>query len=357
MISTHRNWQTVYVQLNNTQLNIYNVTRNSPLKSLKSTESLPSRSTLSLGGLATDPPAESSNRPKDLTGKVIEMGFCRIGKLLKSYTLQYAEVGYASDYTKRLHVLRVRPEGEQILLQANSQQDHILWTNTVQMGIDLALPLEERALPLTRQVPRRRRPARDVPLSSDVISLSRSRTRDDRETSRQPSHSPSNNRTKLTRIAKLLQSKSASSGPWSTRASNDRLATATCAVAAASSPSVNSSEVSLHRVYSLNDTGVQLGSTDTLIDTGVEEYGGSSTDSDGEISDACRRRGSSGAKIQWAPVRTEQSDLSLLKYALRCLRPLPATASWLNRPVIRKGNKYIVKRRHFVKAPPVAVQA
>lgn len=47
--------------------------------------------------------------------------------LLRSYSLQHAESGLASDYTKRKNVIRVRMEGEQFLLQAKDVPGVIEW--------------------------------------------------------------------------------------------------------------------------------------------------------------------------------------------------------------------------------------
>ena len=47
--------------------------------------------------------------------------------LLRKYTLQHAESGLASDYTKRKNVIRVRMEGEQFLLQARDVPAVIEW--------------------------------------------------------------------------------------------------------------------------------------------------------------------------------------------------------------------------------------
>jgi hypothetical protein len=47
--------------------------------------------------------------------------------LIKLYTLQHAESGLGSDYTKRQNVIRVRMEGEQFLLQAKDVVDVVEW--------------------------------------------------------------------------------------------------------------------------------------------------------------------------------------------------------------------------------------
>ena len=47
--------------------------------------------------------------------------------LIRSYTLQHAESGLASDYVKRKNVIRIRMEGEQFLLQAKDVPGVIEW--------------------------------------------------------------------------------------------------------------------------------------------------------------------------------------------------------------------------------------
>ncbi|KAI8972862.1 hypothetical protein BD414DRAFT_499611 [Trametes punicea] len=51
--------------------------------------------------------------------------------LIRKYTLQHAESGLASDYTKRKNVIRVRMEGEQFLLQAKDVASVIDWIEVI----------------------------------------------------------------------------------------------------------------------------------------------------------------------------------------------------------------------------------
>lgn len=81
----------------------------------------------------------------------------RTCELVRVYTLQYAEVGLATDYAKRPFTLRIRAECEQFLLSCIDDDDCVRWANGIQMGISLALPLDERTLPKYRSIPRRRR--------------------------------------------------------------------------------------------------------------------------------------------------------------------------------------------------------
>ncbi|ABN67094.2 hypothetical unknown protein [Scheffersomyces stipitis CBS 6054] len=78
-------------------------------------------------------------------------------KLIRSYSLQHARVGLATDYRKRPNVLRLRIESEQILVYFPTTKDLIEWNMAIGIGKDIALDLNERELPRYRTVPRRRR--------------------------------------------------------------------------------------------------------------------------------------------------------------------------------------------------------
>ncbi|KAH9922889.1 hypothetical protein B0H21DRAFT_765826 [Amylocystis lapponica] len=78
-------------------------------------------------------------------------------ELIRSYTLQRAESGLASDYIKRKNVVRVRMEGEQFLLQAQDVAGVISWIENIQAATNIALDLDERPMPKGPMFPRRRR--------------------------------------------------------------------------------------------------------------------------------------------------------------------------------------------------------
>lgn len=77
--------------------------------------------------------------------------------LIRNYTLQGAESGLAADYLKRRHVVRVRAEGEQFLLQTTSDRHVVDWIEALQAGTNVALDLEKRPMPKFITLPRRRR--------------------------------------------------------------------------------------------------------------------------------------------------------------------------------------------------------
>lgn len=67
--------------------------------------------------------------------------------LIKAYTLQGAESGLAADYLKKKNVVRVRLQGEQFLLQADSPKEVVDWIEAFQAGTNVALDLDDRPMP------------------------------------------------------------------------------------------------------------------------------------------------------------------------------------------------------------------
>ncbi|KAF7304944.1 hypothetical protein MKEN_01208700 [Mycena kentingensis (nom. inval.)] len=77
--------------------------------------------------------------------------------LIRAYTMQHAESGLGNDYVKRKHVIRVRMEGEQFLLQARDVADVVDWIEGLHCATNIALDLDERPMPKGPLFPRRRR--------------------------------------------------------------------------------------------------------------------------------------------------------------------------------------------------------
>ncbi|KAJ7739980.1 hypothetical protein DFH07DRAFT_693652, partial [Mycena maculata] len=74
--------------------------------------------------------------------------------LIRAYTLQNAESGLGNDYLKRKHVIRVRLEGEQFLLQARDVSDVVDWIEGLHSATNIALDLDERVMPKGPLFPR-----------------------------------------------------------------------------------------------------------------------------------------------------------------------------------------------------------
>ncbi len=159
-----RHWRDVYVVLRGTQLSIHK---------LKSSALL------------------SKGKPQQP----------RPGRLINSYTLQHAEVGIAADFKKvgpvprsafvrlcssasrqklyesdphmfeppREYALRLRVEGEQFLLSCPSLEDQLDWTEALCMAVDISMPLDERAEPRYRSLPRRGRRRQAIVIELDNL--------------------------------------------------------------------------------------------------------------------------------------------------------------------------------------------
>lgn len=83
-------------------------------------------------------------------------------ELIRAYSMQHAESGLGKDYTKRQHVIRVRLEGEQFLLQTRNVESVIGWIEGLQCAANVALDLDERQMPSAPMLPRRRRRRRQL---------------------------------------------------------------------------------------------------------------------------------------------------------------------------------------------------
>ena len=149
-VSSDREWKEAYVVLRGTQLNIHRI---------------------------KSPHLLSKNRTAGP------------GRLYRSYSLQHAEAGVASDFKKshlipkspfahlvpvsarpklyesdphlfepvREHVLRLRVETEQFLLCASTQEEMLDWIEKLCAAIDISPPIEDRSEPRYRSLPRRSR--------------------------------------------------------------------------------------------------------------------------------------------------------------------------------------------------------
>jgi hypothetical protein len=149
-VSGHREWNEVYAILRGTQLSLYRI-KHPGLLSKK-------------------------QQPK-------------AGRLLRTYSLQHAEVGIASDFKKtalipkspfahlvpavarpklyetdphffepvREHAIRLRLEFEQFLLCPPTQEGMLDWVEAFCAAIDISSPLDDRSEPRYRSLPRRSR--------------------------------------------------------------------------------------------------------------------------------------------------------------------------------------------------------
>ncbi|WFD05639.1 hypothetical protein MVES1_000971 [Malassezia vespertilionis] len=84
-----------------------------------------------------------------------------------TYMLLNGECGLATDYTKREHVIRVRLERQQFLLQLRNDAHVVDWIEALHAGINVCTDLDERPMPKFHTLPRRRRRRR----GSEAVAL------------------------------------------------------------------------------------------------------------------------------------------------------------------------------------------
>ncbi|KAG7835262.1 hypothetical protein KL943_002577 [Ogataea angusta] len=145
-LAPQRQWRPVIVELNSTQLNFYNRdVAARPAGCVLSDDERLYRSRLTTSS--------------DLRDKAFfaQQGLLAPDNLVRSYSLQYAKVGIATDYKKKKHTLRLRVETEQFLLEFPTVESMIEWYCCLNLGIDNSLDLTRREMPKYRTVPRRRR--------------------------------------------------------------------------------------------------------------------------------------------------------------------------------------------------------
>lgn len=142
-----RVWRNVILELNSTQLNVFNIDL-SVSNSIK--DSFEITHYMSVFTKETDlKNLIFFSRSSLLTNK----------NLVKSYSLQHAKIGVASDYNKRDFTVRIRAETDQFLVQFSGASEMIEWYNALCLARDNALDLGHREMPRYRTVPRRRRRA------------------------------------------------------------------------------------------------------------------------------------------------------------------------------------------------------
>ncbi|CAN6649982.1 hypothetical protein TRVA0_024S00694 [Trichomonascus vanleenenianus] len=369
-----RSWAIVHVELNNTQLNVYAANR----------------------------------KPRKNSGLEDDGRDYQVGTLLRSYTLQYAEVGAAVDYSKRPYVIRVRAESEQFLLECASQEDYIIWINVLQMAIDLALPLEERRFPNYRSIPRRRRrtePSHSGSTSSvaeqgegtNVIgrklqtvkrlfnppsrmtttTTNESTTNDYASSTRPRSNTTpvmgnrfTNTFNRRSRHMSFTNNESTFTDSMSPIMRIDSSLSIGAASTVASSYNgsesvAESSGTSTTSASSINDSSsdneAPLCSSNEAINEASSELPTPLVEEDEEDDDEyendASRLGMDATFLEstpalgekWQPGYNPPSYASYLRYAQRCLTSLYSHSSWTNKTIIREGRKYIVRQDCFEK--------
>lgn len=156
--ATNRLWKYQIIEINSTQVNFYSIPTVLENQVLNFRPSI-LHQILSKSSRAINSPFTTQNDIQFYTFLKL-LGLLH-ARLIRSYSLQHAKIGLASDYKKRENVLRVRFENEQMLLAFDNTQDIIDWNLGICVGKDVALDLDCRELPKYRTIPRRRRRRRD----------------------------------------------------------------------------------------------------------------------------------------------------------------------------------------------------
>jgi hypothetical protein len=95
------------------------------------------------------------------------------------YSMQDAEAGQASDYSKRRHVIRLRiHQGPQFLIRTKGEEDQLFWIEHLQASVNVSLDLDERRMPQFITTSRRRRRATRVQQDPNVASSPSNRQRE-----------------------------------------------------------------------------------------------------------------------------------------------------------------------------------
>ncbi|SGY45779.1 BQ5605_C001g00337 [Microbotryum silenes-dioicae] len=174
--SKDRAWKRIYFVLHGTSIKIYrHDLRTHPIPgeedwlSSVSSQDPAAGPHYHQGEYGNENPIASSHHKFSITdakakakSRITQAGTSENNALLRHYSLQHAESGLAADYLKRKHVVRVRAEGEQFLLQTNGDRGTIDLIEVLQAATNVALDLDTRVLPKFITLPRRRRRRRRV---------------------------------------------------------------------------------------------------------------------------------------------------------------------------------------------------
>lgn len=383
--SPSRLWKLIILELNSTQLNFYFVPSNleAHLSTIQSTSSLTGAALNSVEELDVlvissrftsnsdlhfykgcqrlgifDPlrahlPSSASSLFEEEQSPVRYKSSKKGARLIRSYSLQHAQLGLAADYLKKPNVLRIRVESEQILLHFGSTKELVEWHFALSMGRDISLDLEDRHIPRYRTVPRRRN--RNTPIlestlafiaSSTPLQLSRQDSigqfyedpvsRGRARSNSQKSIESSAMKARLSNIRSKFRSNNTPAPP----PSNDIIKggrTTVFNVGADNTP---------EPIYPTNRGFVRTSSVDRddneLIDVQNMSDLQGSDDEDEDYDDdvvafSCSNGSSAAAK--WAPDPDNiVSERKFYRNCLRCIKPLNMDELWVNKPMVKPSS-------------------
>lgn len=289
-------------------------------------------------------------------------------KLVRSYSLQHARLGVASDYMKKPNVLRLRLESEQFLLSFNSLREMIEWNLGLSVGRDVSLDILDRESPRYRTVPRRRRnQGNSSSIYYQDAVIRRFRTSSDVSMEKLGASL----KLKLTKFkAKLSSSKS------STQLSSNNLRLTNCdssfsllsssfeSAIITDAPAAVTRRVSRLKNNStasftiFDDEGEESDNISEFIrgeldsdiadeedmvnilrdDTRSEDEGDELLVPDDEEDLICQISNSvalSGSNTKWDPLDSRDSPRKVMRNCLKCIKPLPFDEAWLNKPLTK----------------------
>lgn len=382
--SPSRLWKLIVVELNSTQLNFYyvppgmeahlasvqsasllsegslNALECSDVQNMRSgftttSDLLFYKSCLRLGILDSLGPCTLSSASSifdEDQSPIRSKGLKKCARLIRSFSLQHARVGLASDYLKKPNVLRIRVESEQILLHFGSTKELVEWHFSLSMGRDLSLDLEDRQVPRYRTVPRRRTAASNsvshAALSANHASrLSSLSSRYDNigqyyedpvrgrsRSNSQRSMESSAMRSRFTTMASKFRSRTLSNSFTPVEVGKvSRTSEFSLGSESPREPQF-SNALELVRVPSTENDDNELIDGRNMSDL-------QGTDDEDDEEDEIELNGNRGnlACAKWAPVsdRTD-SERKFYRNCLRCIKPLNHDDLWVNKPMVKPSS-------------------
>lgn len=270
-------------------------------------------------------------------------------RLIRSYSLQHARMGLASDYLKKPNVLRIRIESEQILLQFGSTKELVDWHFALSMGRDVSLDLEDRLIPRYRTVPRRRnRSGTSGSHSLATAAMVQQQSRYDQiaqyyEDHQWPGRSRSNSqmsvdssavKARFSNIRSRFRSATTSATPDTTRSNR------TTVFSIGNDIGHDSSIYTSQRDPSRQSNRDRDCDDNELLDAQNMSDLQCSDDEEDDFDDACSmdfsRENRTSAENKWIPTPDKViSERKHYRNCLRCIKPLRIDELWTNKPMVK----------------------
>lgn len=362
-----RSWKSTIIELNSTQLNIYQIPRGleGPLRETQLMRFSPrwetSQQTLdtfasvftSAEDIRLHTAAKKFGFFDDAQALIVD-GQCSNKRLsanahpnnkqktlVRSFSLQYAKIGLASDYSKKPNVLRLRLENEQFLLHFSHPKDLIDWNLALSVGRDVASDILIREVPRYRTVPRRRR---DRSYSSSDHSLFNTMILRNRK--------PTSNRLEGAAIKDRLHGLrnlfgfGANKGGTSGRVGNNIMRgisqnrsehSDTCSLSHEIG-STDYSDCSREGPSMEDENDEDVRNLSDVVRSDDEDEDGYDEDSLVEVSnceDSSNDVTIADEIFKWNPFKKLESERKMLRNSIKCIKPLVFNESWCNRVLVK----------------------